>query len=132
VIPSFDPNVIVVRVRAPTRFGWTADRGELSIAPGRIVVTPSRFGFTQLALTELVHTNLDISACVARLLPPWCNTALLLGGNGQRVVVSTGRATCRRLRAAGFALHEHSQWFLPSPQVMEALAARDRRGAAGT
>ena len=98
--------------------GWgSAGSGTLLVYPGKLVLHLSRFARRLAGVTQLVHTDPDITLIKARLMFPWANTTVVLKSeSGGHIVTGTipcnGRRGLRRaLQQAGFMLNEERTWF---------------------
>jgi hypothetical protein len=91
-----------------------AGDGTLTVAPGTIVLRLDPTTRRHAGVGRLIHEGEQVTMLIARLLPPFANTRLVIAQH-DLVAFATLPAWCRpRLRdsveKAGFQLAEHSGW----------------------
>ena len=89
--------------------------GTLRITPESIVLEPDSVTSRLSRTDRIVHTGRSVRFVKARLMPPWCDTALVLQGekaSGSAVTRIGARKRLRaELRAAGFHVQDVTTWF---------------------
>jgi hypothetical protein len=118
VAAGFDAPGATFRVgaRIRTRRGPLNGGGKLTCAHGRITLTVGRLTRLLSPFSEVVHTGADVTLLKIRLMPPWCDTALLLQDGDAWAYAVTWFGARGRLRSAlieaGFSVHESTKWLV--------------------
>jgi hypothetical protein len=91
-----------------------AGDGTLTVAPGAIVLRLDPTTRRQVGLARLIHEGDQLTMLIARLLPPFANTRLVIAQQNLVAFATLPAWSRPRLRdsieKAGFRLAERSDW----------------------
>jgi hypothetical protein len=99
---------------------------------GAIVLETGRPTRWLSSISRIVHTDRQVTLLKARLVPPWCNTSLLLHDDKAYGYATTWLGARNRLRdsltAAGFEVQELTTRFCLYDSSLASQQARRRKG----